>query len=156
MTVRFVVAGQSRERGSVLLLVLMVCLGLALVIQAMAAVAVCAERALADEISGRTRMSEKDGALAAVRQRMLSGWEVFDWQVVESGDRPVEGTVGLLETSDWVMQARVRQNPSSLEDHRFCLAGARPRWHRPAACAGCCRIAFGRARSRNTLVVAGL
>jgi hypothetical protein len=98
-------------RGSILLWVLFVCLGLALLAQALSVVVICAERALDDEVRGRRRMEEKNAALGALRVRALQTWAPGDWGVAIAGDEPVEGRLEKLTGSDWVLQAVTRQTP---------------------------------------------
>ncbi len=103
--------GESRtpEAGSALLLVLLLCLGSALLITSLAAVLLCCERAVADEKEGRARLSEKDVILSALAQQAGATWEAKDWSEVGSGQ-------GALDTVDdgqgWLLKALARQDPS--------------------------------------------
>jgi hypothetical protein len=104
--------GRRGQRGSILLLVLLACLAVAVVIQTLVVVVICAERALSDEVTGRTRMAEKDAGLAALRQHALTSWEPAPWMVVRSGPNAVEGQLSALdEECGWVFNATVRQQP---------------------------------------------
>lgn len=100
------------DSGSVLLLVLFVCLGVAVVLQALSAAVLCAERAAIDESVGRLRLEEKDQGLVALRQRVLLTWAPLPWTVVRGGEAPVEGSLAELEDgAGWVMSAATKQQP---------------------------------------------
>ncbi len=99
-----------RQKGSVLLLTVMVCLGLALLVQALAVVSVCAQHMVEDERSGRQRSSERDTALAALREKTLLSWGQSDWQPLETKGVPAEGAVRRIEGSETVMLVEVRQD----------------------------------------------
>lgn len=107
------------QRGSILLLVLFMCLAVAVVVQAVSAVVLCAERSVIDESVGRGRLAEKDQGLVTLRQISLTGWEPSPWRVVwerTEGPGPagsVEGSVSELEGGGgWVLEAAVRQEPT--------------------------------------------
>jgi hypothetical protein len=102
----------SGQHGSILILVLVVCLGLALLIHVMSTVAICVDRAIADEKSGRARMTEKEVALAALRTRALRDWSPRDWETVATPGLPAEASLGAIEGSAWLMQASSRQDPT--------------------------------------------
>jgi hypothetical protein len=103
----------SREAGSALILVLFACLAVAVVVQALTVVTICAERAVVDEAVGRQRLEEKDQALAGLRQKMLSAWRAMEWTALTPGENSVEVTASeLSEGGDWVMSAAARQAPS--------------------------------------------
>jgi len=105
-------AQRRDDSGSVLLLVLFVCLGVAVVIQALSAAVLCAEGALIDESAGRMRLEEKDQGLVALRQRALVAWSALPWTVVRGGEAPVEGILAEPEDgAGWVMSAKARQRP---------------------------------------------
>lgn len=115
--------GRGRS-GSVLMLVLFVCLAVAVVIQGLSTAVLCAERATVDEAVGRKHLEEKDQGLAALRQRALIIWETLPWTVVSGGEggggaEAVEGSLSELEegagsgdAAGWVMSASVRQEPA--------------------------------------------
>jgi hypothetical protein len=102
----------SGQHGSILILVMVVCLGLALLVHVMSTVAICVDRAMADEKSGRARMTEKEVALAALRARALGDWSPRDWETVATPGLPAEASLGALEGSVWLMQASSRQDPT--------------------------------------------
>jgi hypothetical protein len=100
--------------GSILLLVLFVCLATAVVIQTLVTVALCIERESSDEIAGRQRLASIDRGLVLLKCRALSLWQPGEWTLAESKTGPAQGTIGTIvapEDSTWVMQAEVRENP---------------------------------------------
>jgi hypothetical protein len=112
-------------RGSILILVLFMCLGVAVVIQGLCAVVLCAERAALDEAVGRARLEEKDLGLAVLRQLVLVGWAPMPWTVVCGTPSDSEGTGGVGESGQvegmvqefedsggWALQAMARQDES--------------------------------------------
>lgn len=107
----------ARQAGSILILVLFMCLAAAVVVQGLCAVVVCAERSVMDESVGRQRLEEKDQGLATLRQIALAAWETSPWAAVWAGAAgpappgPVEGALSELEGDvGWVMRATVRQS----------------------------------------------
>ncbi|MBN1321827.1 MAG: hypothetical protein JXA87_13430 [Thermoleophilia bacterium] len=107
------------QSGSILLLVLFMCLAVAVVVQAVSAVVLCAERSVTDESVGRQRLAEKDQGLATLRQVALTNWAISPWAVAweraqgPAAARPVEGSLRELEGDvGWVMEAAVRQDLS--------------------------------------------
>jgi hypothetical protein len=104
--------GPAGQHGSVLILVLVVCLGLALLVHVLSTVAVCVDRAMVDETSGRARMTEKDAALAALRAQAVGHWSLRDWEAVATPGLPAEAALGSIEGSEWLMQASSRQDPA--------------------------------------------
>ncbi|OFW60569.1 MAG: hypothetical protein A2133_11955 [Actinobacteria bacterium RBG_16_64_13] len=101
-----------RQEGSILLLVLFMCMGVAVVVQSLFVVVVCAERAMSDERAGRERMEEKDQGLAELRQRALGEWVAMPWAPVGREPAMVEGALfELPEGNGWVLRAIVRQDP---------------------------------------------
>ena len=101
----------ARERGSIVLLVLFVCLGVAVLVQTLSVVVLCADRGLAAEEDGRALMQEKDQALASLRQRVLSDWGAAPWSVIQETP-PVEGVVAELpDSGGWALAASARHSP---------------------------------------------
>lgn len=99
--------------GSVLLLVLFACLTVAVVVNALVAVVLCAERALGDERVGRALMAQKDMGLATLRQRSAIAWQESSWTTVLEDPHPVEGSLEAAgDEADPVMQAHVRHEGS--------------------------------------------
>ncbi|HEY5529634.1 MAG TPA: hypothetical protein VIL51_09335 [Thermoleophilia bacterium] len=100
---------KTTENGSALLLVLLLCLGSALLVTSLAAVLLCCERAIADENEGRARLAEKDEVLSALAREAGEAWEAKSWSQISPGE-------GALDTVDgsqgWLMQALARQDPS--------------------------------------------
>ena len=78
----------------------------------MSTVAICVDRAMADEKSGRARMTEKDAALAALRAQALGDWSPRDWEAVATPGLPAEVSLSAIEGSVWLMQATSRQDPT--------------------------------------------
>lgn len=116
--------GGRGQSGSVLMLVLFVCLAVAVVIQGLSTAVLCAECAAVDEAVGRKRLEEKDQGLAALRQRALILWEALPWTLVTGGEgeggveavegslSEIEGGAGSGDAANWVMSAAVRQEPT--------------------------------------------
>ena len=100
---------RTPEAGSALLLVLLLCLGSALLITSLAAVLLCCERAVADEKEGRARLSEKDVILSALAQQAGAAWEARDWSEVGSGEGALDN---VNDGQGWLLQAFARQDPS--------------------------------------------
>ncbi len=95
------------------MLVLFACLAVAVSVQALSTVVLCAERAAVDESLGRTYMAERDEALAVLRGQALVRWEAIPWTVVTTEPHDVEGRIaGLPEGGDWVMGATARHAPA--------------------------------------------
>jgi hypothetical protein len=100
------------QQGSALLLVLFACLAVAVAIQTLAAVVLCAERAVVDESVGRSRASEKDEGLAIARSQMLAAWLPLPWSTVIEAPSEVQARVSAIEGGlGWVMRVDVRQPP---------------------------------------------
>ncbi len=93
------------------------CLAVAVVLQGLSTVILVAERAIDDESVGRTRLSEKDSALADIRQMLLRSWEPIApvWSEAEEseGGGATESWVEEVPESDgWLMRATVRHEPT--------------------------------------------
>ena len=100
------------ERGSVVLFALFVCLAVAVVVQTLSVVVLCAHRALATEADGRARMEEKDETLATLRQDLLWDWRSMPWSVIRSTPE-IEGSVTDLPDSEgWAMAVSARHSGS--------------------------------------------
>jgi hypothetical protein len=101
------------------MLVLFMCLAIAVVTQTLVTVTVCAERAVYDEATGRTRLAEKDRALVALRQLSLASWEAVPWTILSDdgdgdGECAVEGNLtAVADQVDWIMDATVRQDATA-------------------------------------------
>lgn len=107
--------GGAEPGGSAILLVLFFCLCVAVVIQALVAVTLCVQHATADEGVGRERLSEKDAALAWLRQELLTDWAPVSATSLapaspEGGATEASATE-LLESQGWLMEAVVRHDP---------------------------------------------
>ncbi len=108
------VPAPGSEAGSILILVLFACLAIAVSLQALSTVVLCAQRAVADESSGRARLTERDEALRLLRQQALASWETLPWTVVKTEPKPVEGRIAELPDSEgWVMKATARHAPTA-------------------------------------------
>jgi len=107
-------AAPGPQAGSILVLVLFACLAVAVSIQALSTVVLCAQRAAADESSGRARLRERDDALGLLRQQALGSWEATPWAVVKTEPNPVEGRLAELpDGGAWVMKATARHAPTA-------------------------------------------
>lgn len=105
--------GPACSEGSILILVLFACLAVAVVVQTLTTVALCAERAALDEATGRQRLAEKDAALVALRKHALTAWE--EAPDVDLGPElgQVQGSLTRLDpANDWILQAAARQEAS--------------------------------------------
>lgn len=101
-----------RQDGSALLLVLFVCLAVAVAVQTLSTVVLCAERAVIDESVGRNRASEKDQGLAVVRSQVLASWGPLSWTAVTKAPNEVQAQVSDLDGGlGWAMRVDVRQAP---------------------------------------------
>ncbi|MBN1630515.1 MAG: hypothetical protein JW990_12175 [Thermoleophilia bacterium] len=98
------------QHGSIVMLVLFMCLAIAVVVQTLVVAVICSTRALGDEIAGRARMEEKDAGLAALRDRALIAWGAVPWMVVSEDGHTVEGCLTeVADETEWVLAATVRQ-----------------------------------------------
>ncbi len=88
----------SAERGSILLFVLFVCLAVAVLVQTLSVVVLCASRALTAEDTGRALMEQKDNALATLRQRAFAEWGPMPWSTTQE-DPTVEAAIAELPDS---------------------------------------------------------
>jgi len=107
----------GRQGGSALLLVVFACIAVAVVIQAISTVILCAEGAVIDEYVGRKRLAEKDEGLAALRQQALTLWEPRGWGDVGQADglghETGEGALwGIPDSGGWTLNAAIRQAPA--------------------------------------------
>ena len=68
------VPSSSRARGSILLLTLMVCLGMAVLISSLAAVTAAGRYALRAERTGRQDLADADTALAGLAEAAWRQW----------------------------------------------------------------------------------
>ncbi len=104
--------GDRGQQGSALLLVLFVCLAVAVAIQTLATVVLCADGALLDESVGRSRATEKDGALAIVCAQKLASWQPLPWATTAYAANEVQARVSAIDGGlGWLMRADVRQVP---------------------------------------------
>ncbi len=103
---------RNDERGSIVLFALFVCLGVAVLVQTLSVIAMCADGAVAAEDSGRRRMEEKDEALGLLRRRAVQVWGPLPWAVVREGTPEVEGALtDIVDSQGLVLEATVRQKP---------------------------------------------
>jgi len=101
---------RRRQEGSVVLFILFVCLAVAVLVQTLTAITLCANRASAAEDAGRLTLSEKDRALVDIRGRSLRNWGPSPTSVVSQGEREVWGEWGEVPLSEgWLMSATVWQ-----------------------------------------------
>lgn len=102
------------QGGSVLILMLFVCLAVAVVVQTLSATVICATRAVADESVGRRRLHEKDEALAILRQDLLADWQPTGWKSVQVSGGVVEVCAsGIPDSGENIMGVGARQAPSA-------------------------------------------
>jgi hypothetical protein len=94
--------------GAVILFALFVCLAIASSIQLLTVAALCSERALADELSGRRRLAQIDLSLAALADQAKTKWGPIPWTRSAQVGAPL--TWRLTESDearDWVLRAEV-------------------------------------------------
>jgi hypothetical protein len=102
----------SGQSGSIALFMLFVCLGVALLVQAVTVVVLCADHALGAEESGRARMDEADAALEDLRRGVLGHWGTMPWSLIQNSPE-VEGRVSESADGDgWTLRASVRHEAS--------------------------------------------
>jgi hypothetical protein len=100
------------ENGSIVLFVLFVCLAVAVVVQALSAVVLCADRGLEAESYGRARMEEKDQMLASLRQRLLGDWGAVPWSLIGEKSE-VQGRVAeVADSGGWVVAVSAWHEPA--------------------------------------------
>lgn len=107
---------RGSSRGSALLFVLLACLALAVMIQALCTVVICAQRAAIDESIGRVRLAERDQGLLFLRRQALVEWKVSPWSAVpgDSGASSPSIEASLNEIPGAVtpvLEAWVRHDP---------------------------------------------
>ena len=99
------------ERGSVVLFALFVCLAIAVLVQTLSVIVVCADRSAEAENRGRQLMNDKAQALAGVRRELLSSWAPRGWLTTSGGSQDVETVVAELpESAGWALQATARHS----------------------------------------------
>ena len=97
---------EKRERGSIVLFALFVCLAIAVLVQTLSVVIVCADRGKAAEDHGRQLMRDKDLALTDVRRELLSAWAPRGWSPSPEGSGDVRTAVAdLPESGGWALAA---------------------------------------------------
>ena len=101
----------TRERGSVVLFVLFVCLAVAVVVQTLSVIVLCADRSLAAEDSGRALMKEKDQALATLRQRVLAEWRPMPWSAIQQTPLVEVAVAELPDSGGWALGVSARHSP---------------------------------------------
>jgi hypothetical protein len=114
------------ERGSVVLFVLFVCVAIAVLVQTLSVIVMCADRGAEAEDRGRQLMSDKDQALAGVRQELLSSWAPRGWSTASEGAQDVETAIAeLAESGGWALRATARQSAevSSIEAEAWVEKG---------------------------------
>ncbi len=95
-----------------MLFVLFVCLAVAVLVQTLTVLVVCADRALGSEESGRVLMAETEGALVNLRQQVLVDWKPLPSTVIRETPTEVEGTVvDLAASGGWALLASAWHAP---------------------------------------------
>ena len=96
--------GTRGEQGSIVLFALLVCLGIAVVVQTLSVVIVCATRAAVVESTGRALEGGKEGALAAARMDLLTAWQPRAWSAAPR-DSPALSTMvaSVPQSGGWVL-----------------------------------------------------
>ena len=109
--------GRATEKGSVLMLVLFMCLAIAVLVQTVAAVTWCAQRMLADENAGRSRMARLDDGLAELRARATTEWKTGAWTVGGGADVQVQGSLFEIGSSGWMMATSASLSEAAIRMH---------------------------------------
>jgi len=91
-----------RSRGSVLLMVLFFCVGLAVAAQVVTGVVVCARRGLLEEQSGRRDLGAQELALESAQRRALREWTATSWDEQRDGSSPVRVSM-VVTDSEWLL-----------------------------------------------------
>jgi hypothetical protein len=95
----------------VVLFALFVCIAIAVLVQTLSVIVMCAERAADAENRGRQLMKDKDQALGGVRQELLSSWAPRGWFATSEGSQEVETAVAEIpESGGWALQATARHS----------------------------------------------
>jgi hypothetical protein len=103
----------KEQRGSITLFILFVCLAVAVLVQTVSAVVLCATHTLVAEEAGRATMAQKDEALAALRQGALSAWGPLPWGALPEVPGGVEGClVPITGSEDRALAASARSAPA--------------------------------------------
>jgi hypothetical protein len=98
------------QNGSIILLMLLVCFGLAVVVQTLSVVTLCAARAKIDESAGRETLAAMDEGLASLRTAALISWGPLSARALQTAGGEVEGSVAEpAEDGGWVLEAAVRK-----------------------------------------------
>jgi hypothetical protein len=98
------------EQGSIILFVLFVCLGVAVLVQALSVVVLCAEHGREVESTGRELMAVKDAGLAEARQELAASWSPLDRTTTGAGAAEVwTQAVGLPEGGQWALDVTAGQ-----------------------------------------------
>lgn len=104
---------QREDGGSVMILVLFVCLACALLLQVAWATILCAQGALADEGAGRERLKERDVILGILRDRAVAQWQPMPWSSMGRGEGTLEAH---SDDEPGLLRARARAaSPSGVE-----------------------------------------
>jgi hypothetical protein len=104
------VRGRRRERGSIVLFVLFVCLSVTVLVQVLSVVVLCAERGRQVEGTGRRLIATKDEALAGVRQGLVALWEPRTLTSTGDGDEEVWTVVAEVPDSEgWALDVTTGQ-----------------------------------------------
>ena len=102
---------QAEERGSVVLFALFVCVSIAVLVQTLSVIVICAHRGAEAESHGRQLMNDKDQALAGVRRELLSSWAPRGWSATSDEGQGVETALAELpESGGTVLEASVRHS----------------------------------------------
>jgi hypothetical protein len=92
------------DQGSIILFVLFVCLGVAVLVQTLSVVVLCAEHGREVESTGRQSMAAKDAGLAEARQRLVASWGPLDRMTTGTGAGEVwTQAVGLPDGGQWAL-----------------------------------------------------
>jgi hypothetical protein len=106
-------ASAPREAGSIAVFVLFACLAVAVLVQILSVIVMCADRTLTAEEAGRVWMYESDQALASLRQTSLAEWQTKTWSFLPGVPDGVEASLaGLADGEGWVMTASARHEPA--------------------------------------------
>jgi hypothetical protein len=104
----------AHDRGSVLLVILFFCLGLAVMTQVTVGVVLCIEQGLLAEKDGRKALAAKEEALAKARARALLDWASGSWEEEGGGSPPLEVTLAETPAAQaWLLETSAAESTNS-------------------------------------------
>jgi hypothetical protein len=107
-------SARRAERGSVVLLTLIACLGVALCIQVLSVVVVCGAHVVSEEALGRRQLAKRDAGLCVLRSLAMDSWSATPWTSVATGSAQEVGRLVELEGAlGWAFLAEFKDQSES-------------------------------------------